>query len=198
MGDMAAGIRRSNGQQVDHEGEQSQINQLDPSDQEQADLQVLPIEGYGKNNRHHRSRSAHQIAIGGYTAEIREYIVSQQEQHRAGNTAQQIQTAQLAFTEEIQEQPAEPVQPKHIEQDMQEVEMREHIGKDRPGPVQQQVRRRRHLQILQERESAQIEQHQDHTRQPYHDEQADVDIDQLRQDIPGIEGLLEIKNIAHC
>lgn len=82
---------------------------------------------------------------------------------------------------------------------MQEVEVREHIGYDCPGPVQQQFGRRRHLQILQERETAQIEQHQDHTRQPYNNEQADVDIDQLRQDIPGIEGLLEIsKNIAHC
>ena len=54
--------------------------------------------------------------------------------------------------------------------DMQKVEMREHISNNRPRPVQKQFGRRRHLQILQKRKTAQIEQHQDHTCQPYNDE----------------------------
>ena len=82
---------------------------------------------------------------------------------------------------------------------MQEVEMREHISDDRPRPVQEQFGRRRHLQILQERETAQVEQHQDHTCQPYNNEQPDIDINQFRQDVAGIESPFEInKNIAHC
>ena len=55
MGDMAAGIRRCNGQQVYHKCKQGQINQLDPSDQEQTDLQIFPVERDGKHNGHNRS-----------------------------------------------------------------------------------------------------------------------------------------------
>ena len=47
MGDMTAGIRRCNSQQVYHKCKQGQINQLDPPDQEQADLQIFPVERDG-------------------------------------------------------------------------------------------------------------------------------------------------------
>jgi len=45
--------------------------------------------------------------------------------------------------EEIQEQSPEPIQPKHIEQDMQEVKMSEHISKQRPRTEEQKFRRSR-------------------------------------------------------
>ena len=62
MGNMPTGILGSNSQQVDHKSEECQIDQLDPSYKEQIYLQIFPVERYGKNYCHHRSRSPHQIA----------------------------------------------------------------------------------------------------------------------------------------
>lgn len=45
---------------------------------------------------------------------------------------------------------------------MQEVEMGEHISNDRPRPVHQQLRRRRHLQILQKGYSGDIKKEKYH------------------------------------
>ena len=87
MGDMTAGIRRCNSQQVYHKCKQGQINQLDPPDQEQADLQVFPVERDGKHNGHNRSRRSHQITIGGNCTEIREYVVCHKKQDSPGNTS---------------------------------------------------------------------------------------------------------------
>jgi hypothetical protein len=58
-------------------------------------------------------------------------------------TSKYIQASQLPLTEEIQEQSPEPIQPKHIEQDMQEVKMSEHISKQRPRTEEQKFRRSR-------------------------------------------------------
>lgn len=48
MGNMPTGILGSNSQQVNHKSEERQIDQLDPSYQEQIYLQIFPVERYGK------------------------------------------------------------------------------------------------------------------------------------------------------
>ena len=53
MGDMATGVIGSYRQQVDHQGEKRQIDQLDTPNQEETDLHILPIERDREHDCHH-------------------------------------------------------------------------------------------------------------------------------------------------
>ncbi len=82
---------------------------------------------------------------------------------------------------------------------MQEVEMGEHISNDRPRPVHQQLRRRRHLQILQKGYSGDIKKEKYHPHQPDQDEKPYINIYELCQYISCPERILQIsKNTFHC
>ena len=195
---MPAGIVRRDGKQVDEEGEQCQIDQLYPPEEEQINIPLFPYQRNGKHDGHHRRRCSHQRAERRYVLEIREDIIRRHEEQCPRDAAQQIDAQQLPLAQVVEEHFPKPVEPQHVEEDVQHVVVDEHIGYQRPRLPQEILRRGGEFQILQHPVDVRVEQRADNPRDAYHQEDADVDVYQPRQDRPAPEGCLQIiNNIVH-
>ena len=66
---------------------------------------------------------------------------------------------------EMKEQTTEPIQPKHIKQDMHKVRMHKHISKQAPRLNQETGYRSRQFKILQNKTTIPVKQNQKHRKQ---------------------------------
>ena len=86
----------------------------------------LAIGGGGYNGKY-RGRSAQHERIVCHGTEIRENVIGGHIEQTAANSSQNVYTPEMLCREETQEQCTEPVKPQHIEKNVHESCMHEHI-----------------------------------------------------------------------
>ena len=177
---------------------QCQVLQANSTEEQQVYRIVgLPI-GRGRHDGQHGSRSAQQVRSINHRTEIREYVVGQQVKQSSANAAQQIHPPQMPGREETQEQIAEPEEPEHVEQDVQEVGMQKHVRQYGPR-LQGKVRQRgRHLEPLDKACRRQVEKAQSNAGQRHCQENGSVDVNQADMRVSAPEIILQVSyNSSH-
>ena len=136
MSNMSTPITRGYKQQVADHHKQCHILQSNRTDKHK----INRILGLTNSNRYYngqyRSRCPQQIRTEQELAEIREQIERKQIEQASTNTPKDIQPTKMPYRVKSQEQLSEPIHPKHIEQQMENICMQEHIGKQRPRLIQ--------------------------------------------------------------
>ena len=196
---MTASIARSHEQQVHHHRKKSHILQPHRTDEHEVHPIFRLTDSCSHHNSQHRSRSSQQPRSVYIRTEVREHIVSQHIEQSSAQASQDIQSPKMAGRKETQEKLAEPIEPQHIEQQMQGSGMQEHISHQRPWLFQELRDTCRQLQALQPGIAPIIEKHQEDTHQGGHDKHAYINIYKLQADVAPVEPVLQIRNkTAHC
>src|SRR5690606_1376617 len=130
VGNNAAQVAGGNGDQVQDNNGQGQPLQLYASQQQQSYLVVGHQGGAGQQQAHYGSGSAQH---GGVRSRRVQQVKGQYVQQAACNAPQQVQRQHPLVAQEGAEQVAEPVQVQHVKENMENVEMRKHVGEQAPG-----------------------------------------------------------------
>ena len=129
---------------------------------------------------------------------VREDIIDKHEEYGPENTTCQVDAKELARIEMVSEHLPEPIQPKHIEQDMQYVVMQKHIGDNTPGLYKKARKRRGEFRVAQPRFDTFVEEHQQDISHAHQQEYADIHEQEARQKVAFPESMLHIRNKTHC
>lgn len=99
--------------------------------------------------------------------------------------------------EEEQKQLPEPVEPQHVEEQVQHVVVEKHVGEQRVGAVEQDGEVRRQFEVGCCRERA-AQEYAAHVGEPYDQKQGDIDEDKLYRQLPCVVFEAQIIKNTHA
>ena len=153
---MSAAVGRGDAEQVDEDGDDSNVFQRDSPEKEQVDFIVGHAEGGSHHDGDNRGRgSAHEPLL---SLEIGEEVVREQVEQSAGNAAPQVEPHHLLLAEGGEEYLPEPVEPQHVEEDVPHVVVYEHVGEQSPRMGDKLVGIGGHLDVGEHNREVDVEQ----------------------------------------
>lgn len=198
VGDVSARIVGRDEQQVRHHQDEREVLEADASEEQQ----VHPVFGFahcrGYGNRQHRRRRPDEQRTLHRRAEVGEHVVGEDVERRPAKPAQQVDPPEVLLREEVQEQLPEPVEPQHVEQQVEHVGVHEHVRHHRPRLPHEAPHVGRALQPRQQGGVRLCELHHD-VDDSRDEEHPHVDVDEAERDVPLAELHAQVsKYSSHC
>src|SRR5690554_4054375 len=130
----SAGISAVEQQDVEGDEYDGDVLQLDGSDEDEPHLEVGSQRGQSDENGHDGRRSPVDDALG--VGECGEEIVRHEVQGESRQTAEEIHGDEALGVVQVGEVPPGEIQQQHVEQDVEQTLVNEHVGEDGPRAAQ--------------------------------------------------------------